>query len=203
MAAPRGGVGGDNGETAETDAARSPHSGAEAAAAVKFRLTAPEIPEDDLHKTAADLLDRWLEAPAVWTTFPAGGYELGPAAAGRLKRLGMKPGMPDIMCWFDRRCVGLELKGRRGARSTAQRKMHPKLEAAGVPVYVVRTPEQIIDALVREDFPIKRMIVKAMLARPYVPAERPIEQEGYNGETLHQGPKGRRAAQPAQGAGQA
>ena len=141
-----------------------------------FRLTAPQIPEDSLHKTVADILDRWLIEPAVWTHFPAGGYQLGVMAAARLKRLGLKAGMPDILCWYDHRCVGIELKRDTGGRSSSQRAMHPKLEAAGVTIYVCRSPEAVIDVLVREGFPIQIQIVKAMLMQPFQPADRPVKE---------------------------
>jgi hypothetical protein len=147
-----------------------------------FRLTSPVAPEDSLHKTAADLLDRWLMLPAVWTTFPAGGYELGPAAAGRLKRLGMKPGMPDIMVWRPGHCMGIELKTEKGRLSKAQKERLPLLEGCGIPVYVARTPEAVLDALLRERMPVQRTIVKAMLDRPYVRAERPIEDKDYENQ---------------------
>jgi hypothetical protein len=151
----------------------------------KLKLTATQIPEESIQRTAADLLDRCLLWPAVWTHFPAGGYSLGPAASAKLKRAGLKAGMPDIIIWFEGRTVGIELKRVGGYRSKAQREMHPRLEQAGVPVYLCRTPESVLDALLREHIPVQPSFVHQLLDRPYEAAERLIatQIEVYDGET--------------------
>jgi len=164
----------------------------------RLKLRIPEPPEDSLHKSVADLLDAHLLLPATWTTFPAGLYVLNPAAAGRLKRLGLKAGMPDILVFWHG-CVGIELKRDSGTRQREQKFMHLRLEAAGIPVYVCRSLEAVADALVRHDVPLRASVVRALLDRPYRPAERAIDVgETVNGK--HTGTEASGAAQPAQGA---
>jgi hypothetical protein len=140
-----------------------------------------------------DLLKRVLIWPAMFQHFPAGGYKLTRHEAGRLKAYGLEPGMPDLMVWYDRRTIGLELKSPTGRRSQAQRDMHPRLIAAGVPVYLCRTPESVVDALWRECVPMQPAYVRALLDRPYEPAER-ILADG-NPQT-----ESRRKAKPTQSA---
>jgi len=136
----------------------------------KLRLV--EATEDELHSSVAHLLSIALLPPAFWSTWPAGGYALTPAAAGRLKRLGSMRGVPDILAIYNSKPMGIELKKLTGRRSAPQKETHMQLESAGCPVYVCRTPEAVIDALDREDFPIRPSIRKQLLERPYTPAER-------------------------------
>jgi hypothetical protein len=112
--------------------------------AKKLRLTG-DPSEDELHFSVAQLLDRvFAGRPVVWTTFPAGGYQLTRAAAVRLYRLGLKKGMPDIQIMWAGKIIGIELKARRGTRSAAQRHMHTQLTWAGVPVAVCRDTDDVI-----------------------------------------------------------
>lgn len=128
-----------------------------------FRLTRPVITESQLAKTVAEMLHYTVKEPAVWTHFPAGGGKLTPATAGTLKAWGLKPGMPDYLIFFNGRVIGIELKRETGVLSQAQKDMHPKLLAAGVTVYVCRTPEQVIEWLAIEGVPMRENFVKAIL----------------------------------------
>ena len=74
-------------------------------------------PEDELHASVADALDKLLLPPARWTTFPAGSVPLPPRYAAKLSRLGLKRGWPDIQVVHGGRIVGIELKRRGGKLS--------------------------------------------------------------------------------------
>ena len=78
------------------------------------------------------------------------------AEGARRKRLGALPGWPDIGVWWHGRVVLLELKRERlGALSPAQRALHPRLEATGFPVCVVRTVVQALDAVSAAGVPLR------------------------------------------------
>jgi hypothetical protein len=108
-----------------------------------------------------------------WTTFPAGMYVLPKHVGGRLRAYGMKDGVPDILAIYNSRVVWLELKRPHGVLSKAQKERHPELEGVGTSVYICRSQEAVVDALHREDFPIRPEIVRQYLShRPFYPAER-------------------------------
>ena len=139
------------------------HGSAAAAGVKRFKLTRPIIPEGQLARSVVSLLERVVLEPAVWTHFPAGGGKLPRATAGRLKGFGLKAGMPDYLVFHGKRCIGIELKREDGVLSNAQKAMHPKLHAAGVMVYVCRTPEQVIEWLAIEGVPMRKNFVDAIL----------------------------------------
>ena len=142
------------------------------------------ITEDALHRTVAHLLDIALLSPAMWSTFPSGMYELPKAAGGRLKAYGLLEGMPDILTHCHSRNVWIELKRRNGVVSKKQKTTHEKLEKAGSVVYVCRCPEAVIEALVREGFPVRLEIVKQMLSRPFQAAEKQTTGDLYFGQDV-------------------
>jgi len=108
--------------------------------------------EDEFHIAVAQLLDVCLIHPTFYTTFPAGYGKLSKATSGRLRAKGMQPGMPDILV-FSRhthetsRVIGLELKVKGNALSSAQRFCHARLQGVGVRVYVVRSLNDVIMSL--------------------------------------------------------
>lgn len=150
-------------------------------APTRLKLTRPDPSEDELHKSVADLLLMALMPPAMFSTFPSGMYQLPKASGGRLKAYGLKEGMPDIFVLHDRRVVWIELKRRHGIVSKVQQAMHEKLEENKTSVYVCRSPEAVIDALMREGFPLRKGIVATMLHNPYEPAERQCTGDPYFG----------------------
>jgi hypothetical protein len=119
-------------------------------------LNIPEnAKESDLHATIAELLDWILIQPAIYTTFPAGWGKLKGATAGRLKKSGLKAGMPDILVFYRGKCVGIELKVNGASPSSVQRTMFAQLQAAGVPVYVCGSISDVIEALNRCRIPFR------------------------------------------------
>jgi hypothetical protein len=117
--------------------------------------------ETALHIACAGWLAMRLIPPTFFTTFPAGGG--GRERGRKLKRMGLKPGMPDILI-FDRQLAvsvpcplvyGIELKSTDGRVSSDQRTTHGDLRDVGIPVAVVRSLDDLKAALVGWDIPIK------------------------------------------------
>ena len=128
----------------------------------RLKLTAPVVPEDDLHAAVAEALARLVLSPAEWSTFPAGSVPLPPQFAAKLSRLGLQRGWPDILVVHDRRLYGIELKRRGGRLSktrivrtkrggwrmlTGQEDMFPRLERAGMAIGVCRSVDEVLAML--------------------------------------------------------
>lgn len=122
----------------------------------KFKLTAPEPTESQLHATVAQFLDWALMPPAFYTTFPAGWGVLTKATAGRLKGSGLKRGMPDLQAFYKGKSVCIELKSHTGRLTPEQQNTHELLRAAGVQVFVCTTLDEVIEALREVGFPLRR-----------------------------------------------
>jgi len=126
----------------------------------KFRLNG-ERSEDEIQHCVADLLDYCLAGQdAFYSHFPAGGYVLSRAAAGRLYRLGLKRGVPDIVIVYrPNRTLWIELKvPNLGRLSPAQRITHDKLFRAGAPVVTCRSEEEVIAALDKYGVPHREVV---------------------------------------------
>jgi hypothetical protein len=93
---------------------------------------APPAPEFHLHCMIADVLTRWATPGWVWTHIASGEYRT-PATAARLKRLGVRPGWPDLILISPAGTPHfLELKRRGGRLSDAQRHFENWCKASGV-----------------------------------------------------------------------
>lgn len=100
------------------------------------RVTAPTPTEFAIHASLVDLLERpGIVAPGWrWTHFPAGEarphevvkgrdgkWKRVSAAGNRLRRMGVRAGVPDLIFWGpEGRCCFLELKSQGGRLSAAQ-----------------------------------------------------------------------------------
>ena len=71
------------------------------------------------------------------TTFPSGGG--GKIRGARLKRAGLKAGIPDLMLVFKGQYYGLEIKTTSGKLSENQKNMHDIIKKSGGKVAVVRS----------------------------------------------------------------
>ena len=135
----------------------------------RFRLTAPVVPEDDLHLAVADALDRLLMPPAEWTTFPAGHVPLPALWAVKLARLGLKRNWPDILVLHNG-ILGIELKRpgerlsiarwvrtRRGAPRyvEGQREVFPRLERAGMRIAICTSVVEALNAVSAAGIPLR------------------------------------------------
>jgi hypothetical protein len=141
----------------------------------KFRLSAPVAPEQDLHESVADALDKLLLPPAEWTTFPAGSVPLPPRFAAKLARMGLKRGWPDVLILHGQ-VYGLELKRRGGRLSrtrlvrtrrgglrevAGQEEVFPRLEAAGMTIGVCRSVDEVLALLAAWGVPLRVHAVAA------------------------------------------
>lgn len=92
-----------------------------------------------------------------WTVVlhvPNGGKR-GKAEAGILKAMGVLAGAPDLLMFHCGRAYAFELKADDGSLSKAQKETHALLEAAGVPVSVCRTLDEVLERLKFWNIPTK------------------------------------------------
>jgi hypothetical protein len=140
-----------------------------------FRLTAPEIPEADIHEMVASLLERIIppDAAVEWACYPAGLIKLTAAQMARLTRAGLKSGWPDLIILHDG-IYGIELKRRSGRLSQdritqnkrgtprlviGQETRFPRLTRAGMrEIAVCHSPEEVVAALKRWRIPLRGRI---------------------------------------------
>ena len=95
--------------------------------------------ENALHISIAARLD---QAGVVWCHVP-NGEKRDKRTAGKLKKMGVKPGVPDILIFTEPRCA-IELKdGRRGRLSDAQKVWRKNLEENGWLWYECRTVSEV------------------------------------------------------------
>lgn len=155
----------------------------------KLKLTPPDPDEDQLQTSIVNLLDAILIGDDVaYTHIAHGGYELSKAARGRLFRLGLHRGFPDlIICYAPGRILWLEVKTHTGHLSPVQRAVHLHLQAMGHAVVVVRRIEDVVKALMEYDVPFRRVRLA----------------EAYGGQTVNTGDAPVSAQEPAQGTVQA
>lgn len=91
--------------------------------------------EEAIHRAVVELLQVSARPGVFWTHMPAG--ELRTEATGRkLKAMGTKPGVPDLILVKDGHFYGLELKREEGRLSPAQISAHQELAKAGATVAV-------------------------------------------------------------------
>ena len=76
-------------------------------------------------------------------------------AGARMKKQGRKAGIPDNCVVWDGRCFFIELKSRNGKPSPAQKVVIPALEAAGAPVVIAYSLEEVMDALAAWGIPLR------------------------------------------------
>jgi hypothetical protein len=122
----------------------------------------------------ARYLDMALPPECWWTAFPAGGG--GKARGGKLKAMGLKPGVADILILTPRKVhwathiLWLELKAKGGRLAPAQRafmdRMYDRaLMMPGVTVRVVRTLEEVEAALRAEYISLRAFVSSSGVIR--------------------------------------
>ena len=94
-----------------------------------FKLRYPDPDEDRFQEAVANLLDAILRPEeAIYTHIGHGGYHLTPAARGRLMRLGLRRGWPDlVIAYKPGRTLWLELKTAIGRLTLDQQQRHAQL----------------------------------------------------------------------------
>lgn len=121
--------------------------------------------EDDLAFQSAAYLDRVLPEDAVWWHTPNQGHGVGRTSravfdamkmAQKLKKMGMKPGIPDIMIVWQGRIFATDAKSKTGKLTDSQKAMFPKLESAGVLLKATyRTIEELESHLTDWGIPLR------------------------------------------------
>ena len=101
-------------------------------------------PEQGLHLAVAQYLNMALleESGAFWCHVPNGGMR-DVVEAALLKRMGTKPGVPDIIILFKRRTYGIELKSLEGRTSTAQKETQANMLRAGAKISICRSVDDV------------------------------------------------------------
>ena len=103
--------------------------------------------EDAVHAALVQHL-KLRAAPGVVWFHPANGGIRHIATAARMKRLGVRPGVPDLALIIAGRPYFLELKRAKGGRlSNDQRAMHDELRAAGAVVAVANGLDDALEVL--------------------------------------------------------
>lgn len=111
--------------------------------------------EDDLQITCARYLDTALTEGWRWWHTPNGGSRRK-GEAGKLRAMGVKPGVPDIIvAGPDRRMVAIELKSATGSMRKEQREFREWAEASGWAFYVCRSVDDVEIALDGAGVPLK------------------------------------------------
>lgn len=89
---------------------------------------------------------RWsLIPPAFFVYFPAGEGRLSMAHAIKLKRKGLRAGMPDLWLFDVGRVFAIEMKVPKSGRlSDPQKEAHPMLRAVGIEVAVCTTLDAVM-----------------------------------------------------------
>jgi len=102
--------------------------------------------EDDLHVAIASYLDMALPHNAYYFTIPNGGYR-NKIEAYRLKRMGVKAGVSDIIILFSdddgKHVLFAELKTTLGKLSPAQKLFFYAMERMGIPCAICRSIEDL------------------------------------------------------------
>jgi hypothetical protein len=103
-------------------------------------------PEDDLQMAVASYLDRCLGAYVYWCHIPNGGKR-NKREAGRLKSMGVKAGVADILLLFGGRPFFIELKAPKGTASDGQKEFRKIVERQSIKYIICRSLDEVMKAL--------------------------------------------------------
>jgi hypothetical protein len=110
--------------------------------------------EQGFQASLVNALPYVLPREAFFFHIPNGGWRKH-TEAGILVGQGVKAGMPDLMIIWQGRAFGLELKSDIGRVSSSQKIAHAHLRTAGMPIAVVRSFAETIDALCEMGIPLR------------------------------------------------
>ncbi len=113
--------------------------------------------ETALHMAIADFLRATLAPHVFWSTIGHGGFRLNKAAAGRLKGIGVRAGVPDVLILHPETGVAhfIEIKIVGGTLSGPQKAMHTLILNSHARVSVCRSVQQVEQFLRSFDFPLR------------------------------------------------
>jgi hypothetical protein len=121
-------------------------------------------PEEQLQRSVVDLLQIYENRGLLAFCHVGNGEWRHKATGGRLKAMGVRAGVPDLLVWADGgRGFGVELKAGAGKLSPAQTFWHATLETLGHRVYVVRSLDEMEAVLRAEGVPAVGMLDAARL----------------------------------------
>lgn len=132
-------------------------------------------PEDAVQLAIIALLQAALPPGAVWWATPNGEHR-HPVTAARLKRLGVRPGIPDLFVLHAGRLVGIECKAApkrlpagkpsqaKPRLSAEQETMFPALAQAGCPTIVAQSVDDVLRHLPGLGLPLRASIGRAAAA---------------------------------------
>ena len=96
-----------------------------------------------------------LHPNVAWCAIPNGGYRRR-VEARIMKGLGTVPGAPDLVLWFPPgKSLCIEVKTETGRTSESQFFFHAKLQWCGIPIAVVRSLDDAIEAVKRAGVPMR------------------------------------------------
>jgi hypothetical protein len=121
-----------------------------------FKLRPTEPTEYQLHTAVADYLGWALTPASFFTTFPSGWGIMARATAGRLKRAGLKAGVPDILVIHAGQAIFIELKSSTGTTTPTQKEIHMRLLDAKALVFVCNSLDMVIAVLEGAGVPLRR-----------------------------------------------
>lgn len=113
--------------------------------------------EDRLHKSIWQQLQHIIPDDATAQSFE--NRQNGPIEGRRRKGRGCLPGWPDIGVVWNTRTYYIELKTPTGRLSEAQKQRHAELKAAGAPLAVCRSLEDVLFFLERHGMPLKGTVM--------------------------------------------
>jgi hypothetical protein len=133
-----------------------------------------KLSEAEIHMAIADLLTK-AASPGVSWFHPANGELRNIRTAVKLKRMGVRAGVPDICLIINGVMHGLELKTAKGRTSPAQQAMHAEMRQAGVIIEIAHGIQAAVDVLRRWGairLASSPSSAPAMLAKPKAPRQR-------------------------------
>jgi hypothetical protein len=108
----------------------------------KRRPPITPVSEEILHRHVAKHLDVVIKPPWFWSTIPAGGG--GRIRGARLKAMGLKRGMPDLIIFGPGgKVLGIELKREGGSQSPEQKVMAQMFADCGCWYVLCRSVEEV------------------------------------------------------------
>lgn len=112
-------------------------------------------PEETLHRAVATYLAVALPSRALWWSTANQRGTRSRWEMGLLKALGVRPGIPDILVYFDGLLIGIELKAAKGRISEAQAVVSDLIVDNGGLWRCCRSVEDVEAALRNAGVPLK------------------------------------------------
>ena len=106
--------------------------------------------EFQIQQALANHLHYRLVDDSFYTHIGHGGFSISSKVGAQLKRMGLQPGVPDMLIVKDGKPLFLEIKREKGTLSKAQKETQAKLEAAGAIVRTGKGFDQCLDILTNE-----------------------------------------------------